>query len=146
MAIPDPRALVAFNRFGLGPRPGDLAGMTDAREAILAELNAPRGALIDDPALQRTPQALQAVYEDQERKKLERERAAQENLARLGMPAPNAAALIEPELEATATGSASPPGMASSSVKPQPPIEQQIFRAEAAARLGRACAASIGFS
>jgi uncharacterized protein (DUF1800 family) len=146
MAIPDPRALVAFNRFGLGPRPGDLAGMTDAREAILAELNTPRGALIDDLALQRTPQALQAVYEDQERKKLERERAAQENLARLAMPAPNVAALIEPEFAATTTGSASPPGMASSSMKPQPPIEQQIFRAEAAARLNRACAASIGFN
>ncbi len=95
MAAPDPRALVAFNRFGLGPRSGDLAAMTDAREAIFAELNAPRSALIDDPALQRTPLALQAVYEDQERKKLERERAAQEHFARLGMPAPNVAALIE---------------------------------------------------
>jgi uncharacterized protein (DUF1800 family) len=148
MAAPDPRALVAFNRFGLGPRPGDLAGMTDAREAILAELNTPRSALIDDPALQRTPLALQAVYEDQERKKLERERAAQESLAGRGMPAPNVAALIEPgpAASAPAMAPASPPGMAPSMTKPQPAIEQQIFRAEAAARLARACTAPIGFT
>jgi uncharacterized protein (DUF1800 family) len=147
MAIPDPRALVAFNRFGLGPRPGDLAATTDAREAILAELNAPRSALIDDPALQRTPLALQAVYEDQERKKLEREQSAQEHFAQLGMPAPDVAALIAPAPAASAMtpDAAMASGMPPPQMKPPPPIEQQIFRAEAAARLTRACAAPIGF-
>ena len=139
MAIPDPRAFVAFSRFGLGPRPGDIASMTSAREALLAELDTPGGALIDDPALQRTPQTLQAVYEDQDRKKQERERTAQENLARASMPAPNVAALMEPAPAAIAPEAAPAPQM-----KPQPPVEQQIFRAEAAARLARACAAPIG--
>jgi uncharacterized protein (DUF1800 family) len=36
-------------------------------------------------------------------------------------------------------------GMPPPQMKPPPPIEQQIFRAEAAARLTRACAAPIGF-
>ena len=68
MGLPDPRLLIAFTRFGLGPRPGDFARTSDPRGAILAELNAPQGALIADPALQRTPAALQVVYEDQDRK------------------------------------------------------------------------------
>jgi uncharacterized protein (DUF1800 family) len=163
MTIPDPRLLVAFNRFGFGPRPGDFARTSDPRRAILAELDAPQSA--DDPALQRTPVALQTVYEDQDRKKQERDRLAQANLARLGMPAPSVAAL----LDAPPTAPASPPppvvmpaaamapaagtpmapaamaGAAMTPPPPQPPPEQLIFRAEAAARLARACAAPVGF-
>jgi len=72
MALTDPRAALAFNRFGLGPRPGDLARAGDMRAALLAELDAPPS--LDDPALQRTAQILQSVFDDQERKKAERER------------------------------------------------------------------------
>jgi uncharacterized protein (DUF1800 family) len=157
MAIPDPRLLVAFNRFGLGPRPGDLAKTGDPREAILAELNAPRIALIDDPALLRTPLALQAVYEDQDRKKQERERLSQDKLAQLGMPAPNVASLIvtppaspAPLVPVMAPTPSAPPmagqKMSAPIMAPQPPPEQQIFRAEAAARLAHACAAPVGFA
>jgi uncharacterized protein (DUF1800 family) len=147
MAIDDPRLLVAFNRFGYGPRPGDLAKTSDPRTAVLAELEASDGAAMTDPALLRTPEALQAVYADQDRKKLERERAAAADVAQLGMPAPNVAALIEsptiasPAIEAPAMTSGAPPPVAA---KPPSP-EQQIFRAEAAARLARATAAPIGF-
>jgi uncharacterized protein (DUF1800 family) len=161
MATPDPRLLVAFNRFGLGARPGDFGRTSDPRSAIIAELEAPRSA--DDASLQRSPLALQTVYLDQDRKKQERERLAQENLARLGMPAPNVAALIEAP---AAVASAPPPNVMTISVTnvasgtpapspatatapapmaPQPPPEQLIFRAEAAARLARACAAPIGY-
>ena len=149
MATPDPRLLIAFNRFGLGPRPGDFARTNDPRGAVLAELDAPRS--VDDPALQRTPLALQAVYEDQDRKKQERERLAQANLAQLGMPAPNVAALIEtlPAASAMTMTPAMTPAAAVTSAQaamaPQPPPEQLLFRAEAAARLARACAAQIGF-
>ena len=38
-----------------------------------------------------------------------------------------------------------PAAMAPAPMAPQPPPEQLIFRAEAAARLARACAAPIGF-
>ncbi|WP_158815868.1 DUF1800 family protein [Methylocapsa sp. S129] len=153
MAIPDPRLLVAFNRFGLGPRPGDFARTSDPREAILAELNAPQSALLADPALQRTPLILQAVYADEDRKKQERDRLAQANLARLGMPAPNVAALIETPPAAPPTPAAmsapamtgAPAAIAAPAMTPQVPVEQQIFRAEATARFARACAAPIGF-
>ncbi len=145
MAIPDPRALVAFNRFGFGPRPGDLTGIGDPREALLADLGASESAAADDPAFLRSPQAVQAVYEDQEIKKQARERATLENLARLGMPAPSVAALIEPAPTAPVPGMSPLPPAPSAPMKPQPPIEQQIFRAEASARLARACAAPIGF-
>jgi uncharacterized protein (DUF1800 family) len=148
MATPDPRLLTAFNRFGLGPRPGDFARTADPRQALIAELEAPQTA--DDSALRRTPLAVQAVYEDQDRKKQERERVAQAGLARLGMPAPSVAALIETAAEAPGQLPAS--GMSAQAnpammppPAPQQPIEQQIFRAEAAARLARACAAPIGF-
>jgi uncharacterized protein (DUF1800 family) len=146
MAAPDPRLLIAFNRFGLGARPGDFAKTSDPRAALLAELAAPLGP--DDPALQRSAVALQAVYEDRERKKQERDRVVQDNLARLGMPAPNVAALIAappaPPVAATPPAAMTPPG-AAGPMKPEPPPEQQIFRAEAAARLVRASAAPIGF-
>src|ERR1700722_10017813 len=111
MATPDPRLLIAFNRFGLGARPGDFGRTSDPRKAILAELAAPLSA--DDPALRRTPLVLQAVYDDQDRKKQERERLAQDNLARLGMPAPNVAALIETPAPAV---SAPPPAIMAVSV------------------------------
>jgi uncharacterized protein (DUF1800 family) len=147
MSADDPRALTAFNRFGLGPRPGDLTKAGDPRAALHAELETFDGASTTDPSLLRTPEALQAVYEDQERKKLERERAAAADFARLGMPAPNVAALIEspasapPAMEAGAMMA----GTAPAAAKPPPSPEQQIFRAEAAARLTRAVAAPIGF-
>src|SRR5260370_13091196 len=145
MTAPDPSLLTAFNRFGLGPRPGDLAKTSDPRAALLAELDAPLSP--DDPALQRSAVALQLVYEDRERKRIERERIAQDNLSRLSMPAPNVAALIVPPPPAAPSTMASMTSMpptgtiqpqtpaAPDMMKPQPPPEQQIFRAEAAAPL-----------
>jgi uncharacterized protein (DUF1800 family) len=148
MATPNPQLLIAFNRFGLGPRPGDFLKTPDPRQALAAELDSPQSA--DDPALRRTPLALQMVYEDQDRKKQERERVAQVALVRLGMPAPNVAALIAapaaaavPLASAAMSAQATPAMM--SPTAPQQPPEQQIFRAEAAARFARAAAAPIGF-
>jgi uncharacterized protein (DUF1800 family) len=143
MSAEDPRLLVAFNRFGLGPRPGDLTKTHDPRTALVAELETFDGAAATDAALMRTPEALQAVYEDQEKKRAERERAAAAEFARLGMPAPNVAALIETP---TPPAMAATPMMAAGlAAKPPPSPEQQIFRAEAAARLARAVAAPVGF-
>ena len=145
MPTDDPRLLVAFNRFGYGPRPGDLAKKDDPRAAVLAELDASGGATIADLGLPRTSEALKAVYADQDRIKLERERVATTDLAQLGMPAPNVAALIESPTIASAAIDAPammpPPVVA----KPPPSPGQQIFRAEASARLARAVAAPIGF-
>jgi uncharacterized protein (DUF1800 family) len=149
----DARLLSAFTRFGLGPRPGDLAGRGDAREAILAELTTPDGARIADSMLPRTPEALQAVFADQERKKLARERPATGNRPENGMFAANSSP------SASAPGQTAPGSESSSSMtgmtevgtpaggapaKPPTP-EQQIFRAEAAARFAKGLAAPIGY-
>jgi uncharacterized protein (DUF1800 family) len=153
------RLLVAFTRFGLGPRPGDLARGGDPREAIVAELTAPGGARIDDSALPRTSEALQAVFADQDRKKLERERLAGENLAKSAMPTPDVAAspptsrpgALGPEgaqsMEGMPGGAAKGGAGAGEAGLPaaRPSPEQQIFRAEASARLARALGAPVGY-
>jgi len=146
VSIDAQRALVAFTRFGFGPRPGDLAKTQDPRAILIAELAAPDGATLADDSLPRTPAALQTVYADQERKRLERERLALVELEQTGMPAPNVAPLLDlqswpapPPKDGAAMMSGAP------SAKPPPSPEQQIFRAEAAARLRRALAAPVGF-
>ena len=140
------RVVVAFNRFGFGPRPGDLAKTPDPHAILLAELEAPEGAAIVDESLPRGPVAVQAVYADQERKRLERERLARIEFEQTGMPAPNVAPLLDlkswpepPAKESSAMMSGASP------MKPPPSPEQQIFRAEAMARLRRAIAAPVGF-
>jgi len=149
----DARLLSAFTRFGLGPRPGDLAGRGDPREGLVAELTKPDGARIDDPGLPRTPEALQAVFADQQRKKLERERSPAGTRSETETPAGiSPAAPAAPGLGPPGGASASPmaetgaPGAMNggSAAKALTP-EQQIFRAEAAARFGRALAAPIGY-
>jgi uncharacterized protein (DUF1800 family) len=140
------RAVVAFARFGYGPRPGDLAKTKDPRAILIAELESPDGAVIIDDSLPRTPIALQTVFADQERKRLERERQALIDAEQVGMPAPDVAPLLNlsswpapPPKDAPAMMSDAPPA------KPPPSPEQQIFRAEAMARLQRAIAAPVGF-
>ncbi|HXW20949.1 MAG TPA: DUF1800 family protein, partial [Roseiarcus sp.] len=153
MTTDDARLLSAFTRFGLGPRPGDLARRGDAREAILAELTTPDGARIDDSALPRTTEALQAVFADQERKKLERQRSAPGNRPeneRFAANSPPTAAApgpgapgMEGASSMTGTTELGTPGGVASPKAPTP--EQQIFRAEAAARFAKALAAPIGY-
>ena len=147
MPTDDPRLLVAFNRFGYGPRQGDLARTNDPQAAVLAELEGSDGAAMTEPALLRTPEALQAVYADQDRKKMEREQATAAQIALLGMPTPSVAALIQqppPAVSVTINDPAAMSAAPALAAKPPSP-EQQIFRAEAAARLARAVAAPIGF-
>ena len=102
--------------------------------------------MIDDPALVRTSAILQAVYADQDRKKMQRERGEMERLARAAMPAPNIAALIIPQTAPAPAGGAmmvasAPGAMMNGEVSP----EQKYFRLETAARLAKAVAAPLGF-
>jgi uncharacterized protein (DUF1800 family) len=175
MALADPRAPLAYNRFGLGPRPGDLGRAGDVRAALLAELDAP--PILDDPALQRTAQIIQSVFDDQERKKAERERLGPVAAATPAIPAAAAAPALPaaarpkvtafafetpmrrpappapPPPPAPAIGPPAPPPAtpvaapaAAMAAPPKPPSpEQLVFRAEAVARLARAGAAPIGF-
>lgn len=108
-------------RFGLGPRPGDLAGARDVRDALLGDLSAgvavPAGPeLADGPALM-----------DGYRGEVEAIRRAR--------------AAPPPVLEPGVQGPPAPPYG-----PPSPSFEQRIFRAEAAARLSLALAAPVGFA
>jgi uncharacterized protein (DUF1800 family) len=140
-SLPDP-ALVAFNRFGLGARPGDrdrIAG--DPRGYLKAELRQPDIAMIslDDPAyaslLGSTP-AIQASMAANLQRKMEREKMA----AAAEPPAPKASApAAPPPINAAVSPAATP-------AKPAvPPVEATLFKAEAQARFDKALRAQAGF-
>ena len=160
MAVETQKSIVAFSRFGLGPRLNDLAKMKDPRAELLAELDRPNIALIEDAKLDRTAALIQIVYADQDRKKMERETEIRNKLASVAMPAPNVAAMMfDPPIGSGAGGNlamnsmtmsvGSAPAMtmapAMMDSKPAPPPEQVAFRNEASARLAKACNADIGF-
>jgi uncharacterized protein (DUF1800 family) len=123
---PDPRAAVtAFNRFGLGAKPGDLAlAASDPRGFLLEELWTQGAALIGNADLPATPKALQQLFLDQQQRRIERERAA---MTRPPVAQP-------PGLDATG-GVANAPEQ---KPKPQEPnIAQKLFRNEAVARFAK---------
>jgi uncharacterized protein (DUF1800 family) len=135
MSATDEAWSLAFNRFGLGARPGAVRS-GDPRPALLAELSHEAGARLERPDLQPTATLLQTVYDDDWRRKEERDRQDAARLAMLGMPAPSVAALLPPSPLDDA-----PP----TSMMNEPRPEQRIFRAEAQARLEQACSAPIGY-
>ncbi|OBQ67783.1 DUF1800 domain-containing protein [Mesorhizobium erdmanii] len=148
---PDP-VLVAFNRFGLGARPGDrdrLAG--DPRGYLKAELRQPDIAMItyDDPdyadLLGSTP-AIQASMAARFQRKLDR--GVAKAAAQAAMPnAPamaNAPAMPNAPMEANAPA-APPPAAPAKPAPATPPVEATLFRAEAQARFDKAVRAEAGF-
>ena len=146
MSVSDSAWRLAFNRFGLGARPGAAMLQGDPRAALLAEIAQPGGARLDDPELSGTPEILQAVYADEWRRKMERDRAETARIATPGAPTPNVAAPISPSPTPTPEQNAATAGaMAGAPPPPEPPPQQKFFRADAQARLEQACTAPIGF-
>jgi uncharacterized protein (DUF1800 family) len=149
MAIgPDlPGAVTAFNRFGFGARPGDLAAAAgDPRGFLLDELRTANVALVRDSPLPSGPAALQAYYLDRQRKRAERMSIATAMAPPPAIPsmAPTGSASAEaPSMAAGPT--AAPRAGAPEPAKPQPQVEQAMFRAEAAARLQKQLQAPVGF-
>ncbi|MEI9420362.1 DUF1800 family protein [Mesorhizobium sp. Cs1299R1N1] len=144
-APPDP-ALIAFNRFGLGARPGDRDRLAnDPRGYLKAELRRPDVAMIslDDPTyadLKGSTPAIQASMAANLQRKLDRERMATEQPA-TGTPA--SASAMPP---AAAPGMSAPAAPAAAKAKPPvPPVEAILFRAEAQARFDKAMQAEAGF-
>jgi uncharacterized protein (DUF1800 family) len=141
MAIgPDPRgALIALCRFGLGAKPGDLAAAAaDPRGFLLEELRRPNAGRLENASLAPSNVALQALFADQQEKRMERERAMATEATRVSMAGPGAAM--------AAPGPAAPPQGADGKPKPQePPVEQKLFRAEAMARFEKQASAQAGF-
>ena len=127
----DPHVIVtAFNRFGLGARPGDIAlAQGDPRGFLIEELRAPRGASIASDGLAATPEALQTLFVDSQEKRMAREFAAT-------MPPPAPASPIGPP-----AGDAKP-----AEAKPKERnAEQELFRDEAMARIKAQLSARAGF-
>jgi uncharacterized protein (DUF1800 family) len=134
MATVDPKAaMMAFNRFGLGAKPGDLALVaTDPRGALVEELETSGIAAIEANALPASPNALQQLFQDQQERRMARERAAMEPTPQTDAPA--------------ASGAVGAGSETVRSVKPQgQSVEQRLFRDEAMVRFKRAIAAPAGF-
>jgi uncharacterized protein (DUF1800 family) len=174
---PDPvAALIALNRFGFGARPGDLAAAAaDPRGFLKSELSVPSIALIEGAELPGTKAALQALFADQEMKRMQREMSAASAPAQpaSAASAPPMPSMAPPTLSAsaeTATRMTAPPeasasaqsssagqparGAAQSAAVPameekskpaEPTLEQKMFRAEALARFHKQVKAGAGF-
>ena len=123
---------VALTRFGFGPRgDGDLVSASlDPRGFLRAELQTPGAALLSGPGLPGVNTALQTLFAEEDARKAERERLAQ-NLAAQNNPTAAMTAQTE------AAPMLPPP-------KPAPSPDQLFFRADAHARLNRAYLARAG--
>ncbi|MFO1115627.1 MAG: DUF1800 family protein [Beijerinckiaceae bacterium] len=136
----DPKGgFTALNRFGFGARgDGDLAAAaSDPRGFLLSEIGQPGIALLDGPGLGATPGLLVGLFDEQERRRVEREGADRTKLA-TALQLVQGAEAPQPEQAAMSGGPAQPP-------KSPPSIEQTAYRAEALARFQRAAAARAGF-
>jgi len=129
-------AALALYRFGLGPRAGSIAGIaSDPRGALLAELNGAGAGRIGNADLLTSGTAARVAFAFQQAQRAARqaERAAQQAAAPSGGAAP-------PQIK---DQSATPPPV--SVRNPGPGVPQQIYLAEAKARIHAALGAEIGF-
>lgn len=158
MAIPGPDpALVVFNRFGLGARPGDLSKVgSDPRGFLRAELARPDVALIslDDaatPTLPGSTAAIQASMVASFQRKVDRMVVKDGEMSPSGgqgigqtpdmPPAPAMSGSPAPGVPAPAMPG---PG-AAVQAKAMPSVESILMKAEAQARFDKALDAEIGF-
>ncbi len=133
---PKAQAALALYRFGLGPRAGSIAGIaSDPRGALLAELDGAGAGRIGNADLLTSGTAARVAFAFQQAQRAARqaERAAQQ--------------------AAAPSGGASPPQMNDQPAPPPPApvrnpgpgVPQQIYLAEAKARIQAALGAEIGF-
>jgi uncharacterized protein (DUF1800 family) len=128
-ANPSLDAALALHRFGFGPRGDTIAKLAaDPRGALLAELDRPGAALINDANLLDTGEAARAVFDFRQERKAVRfaQRADQ-------------------EMATNANTAAAASGQPPKAPTPGPGLPQQIFLAEAKARYDRALDAETGF-
>jgi uncharacterized protein (DUF1800 family) len=133
----DPKAEAAFalHRFGLGPRAGSIAAIaSDPRGALIAELDRAGAGRIGTTDLLTSGVAARAAFAYQQAQRAARqvERAAQQA---------NAAGSGAPEMNPQS----GPPPSAAPRPAAGPGLPQQIYLAEAKARIDAALAADIGF-
>jgi uncharacterized protein (DUF1800 family) len=136
-ANPKASAALALHRFGLGPRPGSIAAIaSDARGALLAELDRPGAGRITDPDLPTSGAAARSAFAFQRAQRTARqaERAARE-------ANPQSAGAGGSTQEMMKDQPAAPPA-----AKQGPGVPQQIYLDEAKARIDAALGAEIGFA
>ncbi len=121
-AGPDPlTTLIAFNRFGLGARPGDFAAASsDPRGFLVAELKMPDAALIAS-GLPSSKEAFQQVFADRRRRKEERARTPVPGEA---MKPENAQAMAEGGQGAMGNTPSGDPAMQGAVPMPMPMMEE----------------------
>jgi uncharacterized protein (DUF1800 family) len=147
---PKAEAALALHRFGLGPRVGSIAAIaSDARGALLAELDRPAAGRIADPDLLSGGEAARAAFHFRQEKRAQRlaQRAEREMEKQAGTatqpPAP------APSADAPAMANeAGTPAEKSMPEKPKrdpgPGIPQQLYLEEAKARIDAALGAELG--
>ena len=135
---PKAQAALALYRFGLGPRAGSIAGIaSDPRGALLAELDGAGAGRIGNADLLTSGTAARVAFAFQQAQRAARqaERAAQQAAAPSGGASP-------PQMN---DQSAPPPPAPVPVRNPGPGVPQQIYLAEAKARIQAALGAEIGF-
>jgi uncharacterized protein (DUF1800 family) len=165
---PEPLAtLIAFNRFGLGARPGGFAtAASDPRGFIAEELKKPDVALIATANLPSSKQAIQEVFEQEEQRKRERAQVAASQApggeaapatpdgnipqTKPAETAPAAPMAFSPPAETSmmqSSGQPVPGGAMTPGEKPkgQPSVARDLYRDEVLARLQKQAQADAGF-
>ena len=138
------RTALAFHRFGLGARPGDLDRIkATPQEALLAELGQPLSPPVADEKLKPSHIALQELMEFQGERRAARQVANQKQPP--SPPAPAETMQAPENKQATAPQPTTP--APSPEVTTPPPLNPvpAIFQAEAQARFRAALRSEIGF-
>ncbi|MBL8589304.1 MAG: DUF1800 family protein [Methylobacteriaceae bacterium] len=126
--------VVALRRFGLGPRPGDLARIGDARAALIAEVEARRLPPVAGLALTTPAEIAAAFYAF-----LDAQRAARRVASAPQTQAPEAPPAMQ------TPDALQPPPALQTPQQAEPPLPQRVFRDEATARVAVALESGVGF-
>lgn len=142
---PKAQATLALYRFGLGPRAGSVAAIaSDPRGALLAEIDRPNAAHIAGADLLPSAEAARAAFEFQEKQRVARQ--ARQRLAQQAQQGAEASAQADPQMSGPATTPGSPAPQPAPPVNQGPGVPQQLYLAEAKARIHAALGADIGFA
>jgi uncharacterized protein (DUF1800 family) len=129
---------LALQRFGLGPRPGDLAAIgADIREHLRAEISEKRLVPLQGELYPSQQEAGPAFFAFQENERRERE-------ARRAPPVMGQAAMAPAGMPQDGMAMPAPPP--APAAPPQPPMPQRTYREEARARFHAMLEPRIGFS
>src|SRR4051812_4022601 len=148
---PKVEATIALHRFGLGPRPGSIAAIaSDPRGALLAELERPGVARINNPELMTSAQSSRAAFEARAARQAQNivaERAKKEAEQQQAERQANAMAANEmaqnemaasPAQDADAAKTDAAKNATAPKTPPPPTPERQYFLKEIKARLDAA--------